>query len=62
MFIYFSEKLQGNKNYKSKLIKAKENQGKLLNPDYFFDSILDCSMIKSSLISDRKFSVCSEIN
>lgn len=62
MFIYFSEKLQGNKNYKSKLIKAKKNQGKLLNPDYFFDSILDCSMIKSSLISNRKFSVCSEIN
>ena len=61
MFIYFSEKLQKNKNYKSKLMKAKLNQDKVLNPDYFFDSILDCSLIKSDLISKRKFSVCSDI-
>jgi KDO II ethanolaminephosphotransferase len=61
MFIYFSEKLQKNKNYKSKLMKAKSNQDKVLNPNYFFDSILDCSMIKSDLISKRKFSVCSDI-
>jgi KDO II ethanolaminephosphotransferase len=61
MFIYFSEKLQKNKNYKSKLMKAKLNQDKVLNPNYFFDSILDCSLIKSDLISKRKFSVCSDI-
>jgi glucan phosphoethanolaminetransferase (alkaline phosphatase superfamily) len=62
IFIYFSEKLQKNKNYKSKFLKAKSNQDKALNPDYFFDSILDCSLIESSLIKNRKFSVCSDIN
>ena len=62
MIIYFSEKLQKNKHYKSKFLKAKSNQDKALNPDYFFDSILDCSLIESSLIRNRKFSVCSDIN
>ena len=42
-------------------MRAKSNQDKVLNPDYFFDSILDCSLIKSDLISKRKFSVCSDI-
>jgi hypothetical protein len=61
MFIYFSQKLQKNSYFAQKIFKAKNNQQKQLTPDYFFDSLLDCSGIKSDLINSRKLSVCSQI-
>jgi glucan phosphoethanolaminetransferase (alkaline phosphatase superfamily) len=61
MFIYFSQKLQKNSYFAQKIFKAKNNQQKQLTPDYSFDSVLDCSGIKSDLINSRKLSVCSQI-
>ena len=61
MFIYFSQKLQKNVYYQQKMFKAKQNQQKQITHDYFFDSLLDCSEIKSDLINSRKLSVCSQI-
>ena len=59
MFIYFSKKLQENIYYRNKMIVASKNQQKIINPDYFFDSVLDCSSIKSTLLDTRKLSLCS---
>ena len=61
MFVYFSEKILKNNYLKQKFLNAKNNQDKLLNHDYLFDSVLDCSGIKSDLINSRKLSVCSRI-
>ena len=61
MFVYFSEKILISNYLKQKFLNAKNNQDKLLNHDYFFDSVLDCSGIKSDLINSRKLSVCSKI-
>ncbi len=58
LFIYYSEKLQKNVYFQQKMINAKNKQHKLLNPDNFFDSVLDCSSIESSLIKKRNLSVC----
>ena len=59
MFIYFSKKLQENIYYRNKMIVASKNQQKIINPDYFFDSVLDCSSIKSTLLDTRELSLCS---
>ena len=58
MFIYFSSKLQKNNYYQQKMLNAKNNQQKQITPDYFFDSVLDCSSIESDLVQSRKFSLC----
>ena len=41
------------------MIVASKNQQKIINPDYFFDSVLDCSSIKSTLLDTRELSLCS---
>ncbi len=61
-FLYMSPKLLKDNFYKQKYLSAKYNQKKKISHDNIFDSILDCSGIKSSLFYTRKQSICSKLD
>lgn len=61
MMIYATQELRKQSDFKQRLDRARANSQKMLNNDYFFDSILGCSGIKSSLIDKRKFNLCGKI-
>lgn len=60
MFVYFSEKMLKINYYNSKFIIANSYQQKLLNSDYFFDSVLGCVGIDNDLTKTRNLNICNK--
>ena len=57
--IYGSMKFLKNEELKKRFIAAGKRQNQMLNPDYFFDSVLGCIGVESKLIDGRNFNLCA---